>query len=305
MPVVQPADLGNGDAAALARRLDLTWYRRVPFQREMRARFVVVRKVRPQKPNQMTFVEDDHVIQALSANRTDQAFHVRTLPRRLERDDDSLDTHVLDTLAGFSAVDAAMIADQEAQTEPLQLPCPRSYNAARDSDRGQVRELAMSESSRRDFIGTVGTILAVGAGASLAGPAAAPPATTAPATGRQVIPGSPYPTFSRAIRLDRLVFVAGVVGQKPGTRELVAAEFEPQCRQVLENLKASVEAAGSSLDKVLKCTVYITEATDFAAFNKLYAEYFPKDPPARSSVVVKELVVPGAKLEVDCVTYVA
>lgn len=162
----------------------------------------------------------------------------------------------------------------------------------------------MGQSSRRDFIGSVGTILAAGAGASLAGPAAPSPATAAPGTGRQVIAGSPYPTFSRAVRLDRLVFVAGVVGQRPGTRELVAAEFEPQCRQVLENLKASVEAAGSRLDQVLKCTVFITEARDFAVFNQLYAEYFPKDPPARSSVVVKELVVPGAKLEVDCVTCV-
>lgn len=98
--------------------------------------------------------------------------------------------------------------------------------------------------------------------------------------------------------------MAGVVGQKPGTRDLVSSDFEPQCRQALENLKASVEASGSSLDKVLKCTVYITAAADFATFNKLYVEYFPKDPPARSSVVVKELVVPGAKLEVDCVTYV-
>ncbi|HNQ22850.1 MAG TPA: RidA family protein [Phycisphaerae bacterium] len=160
----------------------------------------------------------------------------------------------------------------------------------------------MTQPSRRDFVGAVSTVLAAGAGVSLAGEGATLPA--APVPGRQVIPGSPYPTFSRAVRLDRLVFVAGVVGQRPGTRDLVAGEFEPQCRQVLENLKASVEAAGSSLDKVLKCTVYITEASDFAAFNKLYAEYFPKDPPARSSVVVKELVVPGAKLEVDCITYV-
>jgi reactive intermediate/imine deaminase len=163
----------------------------------------------------------------------------------------------------------------------------------------------MSQSSRREFIGKVRTVLAASAGASLAAQAAPQQATPAPAAGRQVIPGSPYPTFSRAVVLDRLVFVAGVVGQKPGTRELVAVEFEPQCRQALENLKASIEAAGSRLENVLKCTVYITDAADFTTFNKLYVEYFPKDPPARSSVVVKELVVPGAKLEVDCITYVA
>jgi 2-iminobutanoate/2-iminopropanoate deaminase len=162
----------------------------------------------------------------------------------------------------------------------------------------------MSQSSRREFIGKVGTVLAAGAGASAAAQASAQEVSVAPPALRRVIPGSPYPTFSRAVVLDSLVFVAGVVGQKPGTRDLVAAEFEPQCRQALENLKASVEAAGSRLDDVLKCTVYITDAADFAAFNKVYVKYFPKDPPARSSVVVKELVVPGAKLEVDCVACV-
>jgi reactive intermediate/imine deaminase len=104
--------------------------------------------------------------------------------------------------------------------------------------------------------------------------------------------------------LDRLVFVAGVVGQKPGTRDLVGGEFEAEARQALENLKASVEASGSVMANVLKCTVYITQAADFAAFNKVYVKLFPSDPPARSSVVVKELVVPGARLEIDCVTYV-
>lgn len=169
----------------------------------------------------------------------------------------------------------------------------------------------MATQSRRDFMRQVATT-SIAAGA-LAG-ATIPAATAGPlqehtaaaaGTGRQITPGSPYPTFSRAVRLDRLVFVAGVLGQKPGTRELVSAEFEAQSRQALENLKASVDAAGSTLDQVLKCTVYLTDAGDFAAFNKLYVQYFPKDPPARSSVVVKELVVSGAKLEIDCVTFVA
>lgn len=118
---------------------------------------------------------------------------------------------------------------------------------------------------------------------------------------RRVVGGSPYPTFSRAVEYNGLVYVAGVLGQKPGTRDLVSAEFEPQARQVLENLKASVEAAGSSFEKVLKCTCFLTDENDFASFNKVYVEYFPKDPPARSTVIVKALVAPGAKVEVDCV----
>ncbi len=172
-----------------------------------------------------------------------------------------------------------------------------------------------AEQSRRQFVAAAGAAAVLGGAASPsaharthaggrghAGSQAQQPA--AGKAGRQVIPGSPYPTFSRAVRLDRLVFVAGVVGQKPGTREMVGGDFEAEARQALENLKASVEAAGSVMANVLKCTVYITDAADFATFNKVYTGYFPADPPARSSVVVKELVVPGARLEIDCVTFV-
>ncbi|MCG3128814.1 MAG: putative aminoacrylate peracid reductase RutC [Phycisphaerae bacterium] len=164
----------------------------------------------------------------------------------------------------------------------------------------------MSADSRRSFCTQLGITALLGGVPARAARAAPLASASEPLPGeepvRSIVPGSPYPTFSRAVRYGKLVFVAGVVGQKPGTRDLVAPEFEPQCRQTLDNLKASVEAAGSRLDLVLKCTVYIAAASDFATFNKLYVEYFPKDPPARSSIVVKELVVPGALLEVDCVT---
>lgn len=119
---------------------------------------------------------------------------------------------------------------------------------------------------------------------------------------RRVVGGSPYATFSRAVAYGPIVFVAGVVGQKPGTRDLVPGGFQAECRQALQNLKDSVQASGSSMAKVLKCTCFLTDANDFAAFNKLYVGFFPSDPPARSTVIVKELVVPGAKLEIDCVT---
>ena len=121
---------------------------------------------------------------------------------------------------------------------------------------------------------------------------------------RRVITGSVSPNYSKAIVWDRLAFVAGVIGVKPGSRELASADFEPQCRQVMENLKASVEAAGSTMSKVLKCTCFLTNEADFAAFNKIYVTYFPSDPPARSTVIVKALVLAGATVEVDCVAAV-
>ena len=160
----------------------------------------------------------------------------------------------------------------------------------------------MEQTSRRDFVSGAGAAALIGGAAMTAG--AQPTVMTTGGEGKQIIPGSPYATFSRAVRLGKLVFVSGVVGQKPGTRELVGGGFEAEARQAMENLRASVEASGSRMANVLKCSVFIKDAGDFATFNKVYVTFFPKDPPARSSVVVKDLVVRGANLEIDCVTYV-
>lgn len=128
------------------------------------------------------------------------------------------------------------------------------------------------------------------------------PATNPPPSRKKVIPGN-SPNLSRAVGFDRMLFVSGVLGVDPQSRKLVSPDFEGQCRQVLTNLKASVEAGGATLDQVLKCTCFLVEATDFEAFNRVYREFFPQDPPARSTVVVKELVMAGAKIELDCVAH--
>jgi reactive intermediate/imine deaminase len=152
--------------------------------------------------------------------------------------------------------------------------------------------------SRRSFIGKAG----LAGAAALAGAGATKPAAAQSPGGKRIVGGSPFRTFSRATVFDRVVHVAGVVGQAP-SGEMASSEFEPQCRQAMENLKASVEASGSSMDRVLKCNCFLTSYDDFAAFNKVYVTYFPTDPPARSTVVVKALVVPGAKLEIDCIAH--
>jgi reactive intermediate/imine deaminase len=120
---------------------------------------------------------------------------------------------------------------------------------------------------------------------------------------KKVVAGSPYPTFSRAVICGPMVYVSGVLGQRPGTRDLASADFAGQCQQAMANLKASVEAAGSSMDKVVKCGAFLCEQSDFAKFNEIYVTYFPAEPPARSTVIVKDLVAPGALIEIDCVAH--
>ncbi len=157
----------------------------------------------------------------------------------------------------------------------------------------------MSKNSRRDFLGNVtvaaGAVVAVGGATAVA-------EATANAAKRRAIPGSPGAPFSRAVVIGDTAFIAGVVGRKPGSKGMASLEFEPQCRQAMLNLQASVEAAGSALNQVLKCNCFLTDVADFPTMNKLFREFFPQQPPARSTVVVKELVVTGAKIEIDCVT---
>lgn len=155
----------------------------------------------------------------------------------------------------------------------------------------------MNESTRRQFVGfAAGVVPGV-----VLGTAVSDSRAHGEGSARRVIGPSPSPAFSRAVIFDNVVHVAGVLGTKAGLRELASPDFEGQCRQGMENLKASVEAAGAKMENVLKCGCFLTEASDFDVMNKVYREYFPKDPPARSTVVVKELVLAGAKFEIDCI----
>ena len=94
-------------------------------------------------------------------------------------------------------------------------------------------------------------------------------------------PAGPY---SPGVRWDKLVFTAGQVGSDPSTGKAVAGGIREQTRQVLLNLKNVLETAGTDLQHVLKTTCFLTDINDFAAFNEVYREFFPSDPPARSTV---------------------
>jgi len=155
----------------------------------------------------------------------------------------------------------------------------------------------MTNHSRRGFLRNV-TVAAPAAGVLGAGVAASGEPIRHE---RRVVAGAPEAPFSRATIFGPFVFVAGVLGSKPGTREIPSGTFEAECVQALENLKASIESAGARTTEVMKCTCFLTDVGDFATFNKVFRAYFPSKPPARSTVVVKELVAPAARIEIDCV----
>ena len=106
--------------------------------------------------------------------------------------------------------------------------------------------------------------------------------------------------YSQAIRTENLVFTAGQVGLDPATMELVKGGVEPQSRQVLTNLKHVLESADSGLNFVVKTTVFLKDMNDFPNMNAIYAEFFPENQPARSTVQVAALPK-GALVEIECV----
>lgn len=106
--------------------------------------------------------------------------------------------------------------------------------------------------------------------------------------------------FSSATRVGNLLFLAGQVGNTPGTRQLADTGIAGQTRQAFENIKTVLAAAGSSLERVVKCTVFLTNIADYQAMNTVYATYFPKDPPARSTVAGSGLAL-GARVEIECI----
>lgn len=95
--------------------------------------------------------------------------------------------------------------------------------------------------------------------------------------------------YSQAIEVNGLLFTSGVVPINPETNELVTGDVEVQARQAIGNLKNLIEAAGSSVDKVVKTTVFIKDMNDFGKINDIYKEYFTSDFPARSCVEVSRL----------------
>jgi 2-iminobutanoate/2-iminopropanoate deaminase len=117
-------------------------------------------------------------------------------------------------------------------------------------------------------------------------------------TDRAPIPRGPY---HQAIRAGDTIYVAGQIPVDPRTNQIVEGDAAAQARQVFENIKAILEAAGASLDRVVKTTIFLADVNDFAAVNAVYAEYFTGTLPARSTVAIAALPGGGAKLQVDAI----
>jgi 2-iminobutanoate/2-iminopropanoate deaminase len=92
--------------------------------------------------------------------------------------------------------------------------------------------------------------------------------------------------YSHVVRAGELLFVSGQPGIDPGTGEVPPGGFEAEARQAFANLRTVLEAAGASLDRVVKTTVFLVSAEDFAALNAVYGEVFPSSPPARATPIV-------------------
>lgn len=164
------------------------------------------------------------------------------------------------------------------------------------------------ESSRRKFLTQTAKGAGVAAGALTVG-ASAPAESKEGISKKKVIarpgqPITPATILSPAIQFGSLLFVSGQTAHDPSTQKLAAGTFQDHVRQSLENVKAVLEAAGSSMDRVLKCTVFLTDIANFQAMNEVYHGFFPSDPPARSTMAVKDLPG-GTPVEIECIAYTA
>jgi len=140
------------------------------------------------------------------------------------------------------------------------------------------------------------------AAASTGGCAAHAPPAAAPEI-RFITPTRDWPfPFSPAVRVGHMVYLSGQIGTRMenGRPVLVPGGIEAETRQTLENIRAIVQESGSSMDRVVKCTVMMADMADWPRMNTIYASYFPGPKPARSALGANGLAL-GARVEIECI----
>jgi 2-iminobutanoate/2-iminopropanoate deaminase len=108
--------------------------------------------------------------------------------------------------------------------------------------------------------------------------------------------------FSSAVQVDKTLYMSGNLGNVPGTLGLVPGGIEAETRQTMENIKVVAEQFGSSVDRIVKCTVFLADMEEWGAMNEVYRTYF-KNPPARSELGANGLAL-DARVEIDCIAIV-
>jgi reactive intermediate/imine deaminase len=105
--------------------------------------------------------------------------------------------------------------------------------------------------------------------------------------------------FSDAVRVGDMLYLSGKIGNVPGTSQLAEGGIQGETRQTMENIKSSLEKYGSSLDEVVKCTVFLADMAEWGAMNEVYVTYFPVNKPARSALGASGLAL-DARVEIEC-----
>jgi 2-iminobutanoate/2-iminopropanoate deaminase len=118
---------------------------------------------------------------------------------------------------------------------------------------------------------------------------------------RPVTSGPALP-FSEAVRVGDMLFLSGTVGVEPGTVNLVPGGIGPETHRVMDNIKATVEKRGGSMEQLVKCTVFLADIKEWPAFNEVYRGYFKTNFPARSAFATNGLAY-NARVEVECIAH--
>ena len=118
----------------------------------------------------------------------------------------------------------------------------------------------------------------------------------------EFITGSPTLPFSQAVRVGNTIYLSGMIGDSADT--VVGGGIQPETRRTMENIRSTLEKLGSSMDDVVKCSVFLADIKEWAAMNEVYVTFFPKNKPARSALGTSGLVR-NARVEIECLAVTA